>query len=44
MNIENETTNVEYLKAAERNKHVWASIENTAEDVIEAGFLEALQR
>jgi hypothetical protein len=23
---------------------VWASIENTAEEVIEAGFLEALQR
>jgi len=44
MNIENETTNVEYLKAAERNKRIWASIENTAEDVIEAGFLEALQR
>jgi len=44
MNIENETSNVQYLKAAERNKRVWASIENTAEDVIEAGFLEALQR
>lgn len=44
MKIENEESNVQYLKAAERNKRVWASIENTAEAVIEAGFLEALQR
>ena len=44
MKIENEEDNVKYLKAVERNKRVWASIENTAEAVIEAGFLEALQR
>jgi len=44
MKIENEERNVQYLKAVERNKRVWASIENTAEEVIEAGFLEALQR
>jgi hypothetical protein len=29
---------------SQRNNRVWASIENTAEKVIEAGFLEALQR
>jgi hypothetical protein len=44
MKIENEENNVQHLNVAERNKRVWASIENTAEAVIEAGFLEALQR
>jgi len=44
MKIETETNNVQYLNSAQRNKRVWASIENTAESVIEAGFLEALQR
>lgn len=44
MKIENEDNNVQFLKPAERNKRVWASIENTAESVIESGFLEALQR
>jgi hypothetical protein len=44
MKIENEGSNVQHLKVAERNKRVWASIENPAESVIEAGFLEALQR
>jgi hypothetical protein len=44
MKIEKEDDNVQYLNIAERNKRVWASVENTAESVIEAGFLEALQR
>jgi len=44
MKIENESSNVQHLNVAERNKRVWASIENSAESVIEAGFLEALQR
>jgi len=44
MKIENENNNVQFLKPAARNKRVWASIENTAESVIESGFLEALQR
>lgn len=44
MKIEKEDNNVQFLKPSERNKRVWASIENTAESVIEAGFLEALQR
>lgn len=44
MKSKNEGNNVQFLKPAERNKRVWASIENTAESVIEAGFLEALQR
>jgi len=44
MKIENEGSNVQHLNVAERNKRVWASIENTAESVIEAGFLEAIQR
>lgn len=44
MKIEKENNNVQFLKPSERNKRVWASIENTAESVIEAGFLEALQR
>ena len=44
MKIENEGSNVEHLKASERNKRVWASVEHSAESVIEAGFLEALQR
>jgi hypothetical protein len=44
MKIESEENNVRYLKPADRNKRVWASIENTAEEVIEAGIVEALQR
>ncbi len=44
MKSETQESNVHHLNVAERNKRVWASIENTAEDVIEAGFLEALQR
>jgi hypothetical protein len=44
MKSETQESNVHNLNMAERNKRVWASIENTAEEVIEAGFLEALQR
>jgi hypothetical protein len=44
MKTEHEDNNVQFLKAVERNKRVWASVENTAESVIEDGFLEALQR
>jgi hypothetical protein len=44
MKSETQASNVHNLNVAERNKRVWASIENTAEEVIEAGFLEALQR
>ncbi len=44
MKSETQESNVNDLNVAERNKRVSASIENTAEDVIEAAFLEALQR
>jgi len=44
MKTEAERSNVQQINVAERNKRVWASVENTAESVIEAGFLEALQR
>ncbi len=44
MKSEVQESNVHNLNVAERNKRVWASIENKAEDVIEAAFLEALQR
>ncbi|PAJ70780.1 hypothetical protein CJF42_26005, partial [Pseudoalteromonas sp. NBT06-2] len=44
MKSETQESNVHNLNVAERNKRVWTSIENTAEEVIEAGFLEALQR
>ncbi len=44
MKSETQESNVNNLNVAERNKGVWASIENTAEDVIEAAFLEILQR
>lgn len=44
MKIEEKDSSVRHINIANRNKRVWASIENTAESVIEAGFLEALQR
>jgi len=40
----NEKSNVSKLPYTKRNKRVWASIENSAEFVIEDAFQEALQR
>ncbi|MDP7593407.1 MAG: ISKra4 family transposase, partial [Litorilituus sp.] len=42
--MNNEKSNVSKLPSSKRNKRVWASIENSAEFVIEDAFKEALQR
>jgi len=42
--MNNEKSNVSKLPYSKRNKRVWASIENSAEFVIEDAFKEALQR
>jgi len=42
--MNNEKNNVSKLPYSKRNKRVWASIENSAEFVIEDAFKEALQR
>jgi len=42
--MKNEKSNVSKLPYSKRNKRVWASIENSAEFVIEDAFKEALQR
>jgi len=42
--MSNEKSNVSKLPCSKRNKRVWASIENSAEFVIEDAFKEALQR
>ena len=42
--MNNEKSNVSKLPDSKRNKRVWASIENSAEFVIEDAFKEALQR
>ena len=42
--MNNEKKNVSKLPRSKRNKRVWASIENSAEFVIEDAFKEALQR
>jgi len=42
--MNNEKNNVSKLPRSKRNKRVWASIENSAEFVIEDAFKEALQR
>ncbi len=42
--MNNEKSNISRLPYSKRNKRVWASIENSAEFVIEDAFKEALQR
>lgn len=42
--MNNEKSNLSKPPHSKRNKRVWASIENSAEFVIEDGFKEALQR
>ncbi|MCG6200336.1 hypothetical protein [Psychromonas antarctica] len=42
--MSNDKSNVSKPPRSKRNKRVWASIENSAEFVIEDGFKEALQR
>ncbi len=42
--MNNEKSNVSKLPSSKRNKRVWASIENSAEFVIEDALKEVLQR